>query len=1034
MFTTKFLKMMFACLLAAMLVLPGTQAQRKKQIAVLNFDFVAVDIGLARQAFGNQENLAINISDKLINSLFALNNCVVIERSRLEKVLHEQNLGTQGRIDASTAASVGRILGVDAVVIGSVSVFDLQGMPKDSRDTTWTPDELRARITVNYRVVNTTTAVIEASGGVTGASSPLNSSPNKQQKTTSVFAGILAGKAGRTMRKVGSANKPVKVEDEDIRNVVQLAVDDVTNQITRGVESYLSGARHQSTLTAVEKQINGNVIDVNGPTIFITGISKSAVKIGDRLQVRRTRVKTDRTTGKETRISDKIGEVEIVEIQDEAIVGSFSGSIKVQEGDSVTDNLSISLAQVSTPLAGKTGADAVGKQAGKVGSNEPSKPLGKSLSTKEGDTTTGKTSPFATGKQPSKVGSAKEGEIPTLSLTSDDSASKSPLTQPKPAPVERYPVIESPDTVFEPNEFAVTVFLALERKKSLAVVTEGTPTKDGAISLPLPAQPEKQPWKIDVVLSAPDFEFVDGRNLATILLPLSKDSTKAIFRLRAKPISESSETSEISVILLHSGGFLGQISRTVKITRVEKISQVQPSPPTRLDFPLPATEVTDLVNGTIEVGRQSARKSVPPQPDKQKNFAKKEEASPQQESFQSQTQPAKLNSQFNGRKMAIDFERKQPDMTIWVKERFGKQNVTTAQIIISSNEFGTSSSTFITYSDTAIWLEAQYKKLASQSGRDLQKVSRNDQQKDQYTDAMVNGFGKELYHRLAPPLFQSAFWQLADKLGKDFDSIQIISDNPTIPWELMRPISSDGKREYGFLGAEFNVGRWHLPEGVMLTEKVPQLLALNSLSVIAPQYTGKAKLSYQESEVKVLKQIRGYREVPGRFPEVKRLFAGSPQGIIHFIGHGGILPGTSKFKDFALHLEDSTLDVQTWQGLFRGKLNDHPFFFFNACRIGETQRIANFVSGWAPAVLDAGASGYVGALWPINDRGAYEFASKFYNILESKLKTGPVTIAEVLRETRRKFSGTGDPTFLAYVYYGDPGLTFYLEQPTKPNP
>jgi hypothetical protein len=367
-------------------------------------------------------------------------------------------------------------------------------------------------------------------------------------------------------------------------------------------------------------------------------------------------------------------------------------------------------------------------------------------------------------------------------------------------------------------------------------------------------------------------------------------------------------------------------------------------------------------------------------------------------------------------------------LTIRVRERFGKRAAMRAEIEVHSPHLETTFSTFEIGPEVAIWLEDQYKKFAQYGGRDLKKVVTGTNYPDShYTDGLLQGFGRELYKKLAPDIFKSAFWQLAGELGGDFTSIQIISDNPTIPWELMRPARPDGTGELGFLGVEFNVGRRHLAEGVTLLKKPPQKLKVDSLLVIAPQYRDKAALRYQAEEVKVLKQVRGYQAVGGRLREVKSLFAGKPQGIIHFAGHAGVLPGNSPIKDFALQLEDGPLSVLAWQGLAPRRLSAHPFFFFNACHIGQTQRVANFVNGWAPAVLDAGASGYVGALWPINDRGAYEFARKFYEILGEKLDLGSVSVAEALRETRRTFLKNGDPTFLAYVYYGDPNLTFYAQ-------
>jgi len=47
----------------------------------------------------------------------------VVERSRLEAVLDEQRLSSGGALDPSTARRVGRILGVDAIFIGSVTQY-----------------------------------------------------------------------------------------------------------------------------------------------------------------------------------------------------------------------------------------------------------------------------------------------------------------------------------------------------------------------------------------------------------------------------------------------------------------------------------------------------------------------------------------------------------------------------------------------------------------------------------------------------------------------------------------------------------------------------------------------------------------------------------------------------------------------------------------------------------------------------------------------------------------------------------------------
>ncbi len=61
------------------------------------------------------------ISEMLTTSLINSNRFKVIERSQLDKVLQEQALGQTGALDTETAVVVGKIMGLDAVVVGSVS-------------------------------------------------------------------------------------------------------------------------------------------------------------------------------------------------------------------------------------------------------------------------------------------------------------------------------------------------------------------------------------------------------------------------------------------------------------------------------------------------------------------------------------------------------------------------------------------------------------------------------------------------------------------------------------------------------------------------------------------------------------------------------------------------------------------------------------------------------------------------------------------------------------------------------------------------
>ena len=50
----------------------------------------------------------------------------VMERDKLRRILEEQNLGMSGVVDATTAAEVGKLLGVDALIFGEVATYEVE--------------------------------------------------------------------------------------------------------------------------------------------------------------------------------------------------------------------------------------------------------------------------------------------------------------------------------------------------------------------------------------------------------------------------------------------------------------------------------------------------------------------------------------------------------------------------------------------------------------------------------------------------------------------------------------------------------------------------------------------------------------------------------------------------------------------------------------------------------------------------------------------------------------------------------------------
>ncbi|HEY6465918.1 MAG TPA: CsgG/HfaB family protein, partial [Candidatus Acidoferrales bacterium] len=95
---------------------------RKKRIAIFDFDYATVQTTSAA-VFGTNVDVGKGISDLLVKCLVQDGTYSVIERQQLDKILGEQNFSNSDRANPNSAAQIGKILGVDAIIVGSVTQF-----------------------------------------------------------------------------------------------------------------------------------------------------------------------------------------------------------------------------------------------------------------------------------------------------------------------------------------------------------------------------------------------------------------------------------------------------------------------------------------------------------------------------------------------------------------------------------------------------------------------------------------------------------------------------------------------------------------------------------------------------------------------------------------------------------------------------------------------------------------------------------------------------------------------------------------------
>lgn len=100
--------------------LQTAQATAKKRLVVMDFDY-----GTTNSYYSSYRGVgaAKGISELLINELVNNGTYTVVDRSKIEQALKKQN--HTGAIDAGTAAEIGKELGVDAVLIGTITKFNV---------------------------------------------------------------------------------------------------------------------------------------------------------------------------------------------------------------------------------------------------------------------------------------------------------------------------------------------------------------------------------------------------------------------------------------------------------------------------------------------------------------------------------------------------------------------------------------------------------------------------------------------------------------------------------------------------------------------------------------------------------------------------------------------------------------------------------------------------------------------------------------------------------------------------------------------
>ena len=260
----------------------------RPMLAVVAFD----DGSLQRQEWwGSSWDIGKGLADILTTVMLERNRYRLVERSLLEKVTAEQDLGAGGRVDPTTASKIGKLIGADYLIMGKVTTFTVEKKEAGGLINIHGLGGLgtassKAHVAVDLRVVDATTGEI------------LGSYPGKADESKGSL--LVAGHTSFGVIAIGSSDFNNTILGKACRNAIGQWCDN------------LAKAQDASTLVLTPKHKpvmhpDGTVLDVEGSTIIANCGTAKGYAVGDRVEIhKKGKEIKDPDTGEVIRVTTQL--------------------------------------------------------------------------------------------------------------------------------------------------------------------------------------------------------------------------------------------------------------------------------------------------------------------------------------------------------------------------------------------------------------------------------------------------------------------------------------------------------------------------------------------------------------------------------------------------------------------------------------------------------------------------------------------------------------------------------------------------------
>lgn len=240
-------------------------------------------------------------ADELATQLVQTGQFSVIERRQLQDVLAEQDLGQMGVVNPATAAQLGQVLGVQLVLVGSITKFSID--TKSGGIGPFAASYSEAESAVDVRLVNTTTAEI-----------------------MSVAEGEGEKRFG------GAAYKDINFQQSFDAGLAQEALRPAVEQV---VERLAAQAGELASLAPPPGM--ANVVGARDANVYIDRGQNYDIRVGQRFAVHRVVDEiTDAYGNVLDRVTERVGTVEVTRVLSQSSVCRIVEG-DAQEGDTVQE-------------------------------------------------------------------------------------------------------------------------------------------------------------------------------------------------------------------------------------------------------------------------------------------------------------------------------------------------------------------------------------------------------------------------------------------------------------------------------------------------------------------------------------------------------------------------------------------------------------------------------------------------------------------------------------------------------------------------